>query len=672
MLHSIRYTVTFSTTGKTLTENITFRPGFGILTGANESGKSLVVEMIRWCLFGSAALRGKIGDYKKASARLEIVLKGKPYVIERTASHATLFRGPDQIAVGTTPVNQKVVELFGFGLEVFDASCVALQGEIEALGTMKPAERKRLVDSVIGVGVIEELAKSAGDEANALKRRARDLSQNLRAPEPPPKPDDYRLLSEIDADLADLAKARTRLDHLRGVTTETRSPPTPPHETVSTPVPELQALASSQDGMNARLRAAEMELTALPKPSPYSDSELAKIAGQSDGFQQWQNKQRLLASAPDPGAGVQKVKQAMAFQDAEHLRHRIAALRSKGVHICPSCAHQWPVETASIEAIAADLALVNDVEKPEGVPTERKALLALLRAAQAWEDIQPQLTSLADVHPCERPALDFAEIENHRLRNGYAIRRSELNQEIKSLDMALAGLPDYVAQLRERQRFEDRLALYRDQQTAFDIWQRAFKAAQAEIATLIEPVKGYDKLATLRSAVVLYDTLRIRFELDLQRYTEGMAEVSDSLKEAEDWERARQALTNLRGMVKQHLLPSLNKVASQYLAQMTGGERQIIYADECFAITVDGQALNTLSGSGKAVACLALRLGLGQVLTQGIFPVFIGDEIDASMDQNRTANTAAMFEALKSRLGQILLVTHKRPEADYMIELGGI
>jgi len=95
-----------------------------------------------------------------------------------------------------------------------------------------------------------------------------------------------------------------------------------------------------------------------------------------------------------------------------------------------------------------------------------------------------------------------------------------------------------------------------------------------------------------------------------------------------------------------------------------------ICADEDFAITVDGQPLNTLSGSGKAVACLALRLGLGQVLTHGVFPVFIGDEIDASMDQHRTANTAAMLEALKSRMGQILLVTHKRPEADYLIEVG--
>ena len=45
--------------------------------------------------------------------------------------------------------------------------------------------------------------------------------------------------------------------------------------------------------------------------------------------------------------------------------------------------------------------------------------------------------------------------------------------------------------------------------------------------------------------------------------------------------------------------------------------------------------LETLSGSGKACANLALRIGLGQVLTNKVVSLFIGDEIDASMDTER-------------------------------------
>ncbi|WP_299791654.1 SMC family ATPase [uncultured Marivita sp.] len=670
MLSAVSYSVTFATTGRTLEEDITFRSGFGILTGANETGKSFAVEMIRWCLFGSAALRGKIGDYKTAKARLTFSLKGDAYAVERTASNAILCRGEDEIAVGTTAVNRKVCELFGFGLDVFDASCVALQGEIEALGLMKPAERKRLVDSVIGLGVIDELGKSAGDEANALKRRARDLSQNLREPEPPARPDGYRPLSELDGELAELKAAKTRLDQLRGQTAEHRDPPTPPVETITTPAEELGRLAEVQDQLTARLKSAELELKACPEPSPYSEVELAQMEAQHVAHQRWVEKERLLARAPDPGVSVETVKAAIAYQDAEHLRVRIAELEAKGVHVCPACAHEWPMEASTIDQLKAELAPLADVTKPADLPEDKRALAALLRAAEAWSDNQADLLPFADVTHCERPSLGAGEIERHRHRNSFADRRKALSAEIAQVRAELEGQPDHRSMLRERQRYEDQLAHYDTQVAAYADWEKAQQTAKAEISELDRAVIGFDALFELRNAVAIYDTLRTRYEQDLKTYTEAMESVSDLLEDAEDWDRARAALTNLRSKVKQHLIPSLNAVASQYLSQMTGGERSIIHADEDFTITVDGQALNTLSGSGKAVACLALRLGLGQVLTQGVFPVFIGDEIDASMDQNRTANTAALLDSLKSRLSQILLVTHKRPEADYVVEVG--
>jgi DNA repair exonuclease SbcCD ATPase subunit len=102
---------------------------------------------------------------------------------------------------------------------------------------------------------------------------------------------------------------------------------------------------------------------------------------------------------------------------------------------------------------------------------------------------------------------------------------------------------------------------------------------------------------------------------------------------------------------------------------MTGGERRSIVVDEEFEVIVDGQPLDTLSGSAKAVANLALRLGLGQVLTNNVLSLFMGDEIDAAMDADRAENCSATLWALKSRIAQILLVTHKSPAADYHIRL---
>lgn len=671
MLHSVEYDVTFAATGRTLSEAIAFRPGFGIVTGANETGKSFAVEMVRWCLFGSAALRGKITDFKKATARLAFAVKGQDYTIERTPSTATLFRGQDEIAVGTRPVNAKVTQLLGFGLEVFDASCVALQGEIEALGAMKPADRKRLVDSVIGLGVIEELAKSAGEEANALKRRARDVSETLREPVVPVKPDGYRPLPEIEAELAVLTEARTRLARLQGMTAETRERPVPPEETVTTPSAELTELAAAQETKRAELRKAERDLAALPSASPYSEADLAGFEAQAAAHQRWDAKQRLLAANPDPGFTVPQIREALTWLEAEHLRTRIADLKSKGTHTCPACAHEWAVEATSIEALEAELEPLSGAVRADGLPDTRTSLTKLLQATEAWEAIQPELAGLADAQPCDPPPLSPPEIEAHRNRNTFAAERARLERTVAALTVDLDAQPDYADLLRERQRYEDRLALHAEQLADYEAWKADRAKALTEIAALEAQVEGYDVLTALRQAVALYDSEWTRYEADLDRYTTGMQSVSETLDEADQWDKVRQALTNLRAMVKQHLVPSLNRVASQYLAQMTGGTRQVIEADDAFNITVDGQALNTLSGSGKAVACLALRLGLGQVLTHGVLSLFIGDEIDASMDADRTANTAALLQSLKSRIGQIVLVTHKRPEADYVVEVGG-
>lgn len=86
---------------------------------------------------------------------------------------------------------------------------------------------------------------------------------------------------------------------------------------------------------------------------------------------------------------------------------------------------------------------------------------------------------------------------------------------------------------------------------------------------------------------------------------------------------------------------------------------------------VDGQPLGTLSSSGKACANLALRIGLGQVLTNNVLSLFIGDEIDASMDDDRAEFTHVSLQSLVLRISQIILITHKVPTADHVVTFEG-
>ncbi|WP_163360679.1 hypothetical protein, partial [Klebsiella aerogenes] len=75
----------------------------------------------------------------------------------------------------------------------------------------------------------------------------------------------------------------------------------------------------------------------------------------------------------------------------------------------------------------------------------------------------------------------------------------------------------------------------------------------------------------------------------------------------DSWRQGKMALNEVRQETKTYLAPALSRVASHMLSQMTGGARGRIAVDEDFEIQVDGQPLNTLSGSGKVCANLAVR-----------------------------------------------------------------
>jgi exonuclease SbcC len=238
--------------------------------------------MVRYCLFGSAALRGKAEDCKKLVASLIFVVKGNTYTVNRKNTGATLLRDGDQIAIGTRPVNEKVVGILGFGLEVFDVACVASQGELEKLGLMKPTERKRMVDSVVGLGVIEDLAKWANDQALEKNREA--IERICVEPIPALAPDDYRPSSQVQSQIAELTALKSEYDRLQGFLRVERPVPKQPEEKITLPAESIKDLADTQDAQRARLAAISPQLKFLP-PCSTLDGRAAKFhAGATRGL----------------------------------------------------------------------------------------------------------------------------------------------------------------------------------------------------------------------------------------------------------------------------------------------------------------------------------------------------------------------------------------------------
>ncbi len=573
----------------------TFEFGKGLtgIIGKNESGKSLIVEAIRYALFGSAALRGKSDDYKKLHVELWFSIKGQDYHVIRKGSKVELRRDGAELASGTKPVNAAIVEALGYDLTVFDVANACNQGNVEALSNMRPTERKAMVDQTVGLNVLDDLMKFCGDEALIAKRSAESMSKALVEPVAPVQPEDYVWSSDLAEPLKLARGLQQKRNELRGWLTAAPAQPSAPakclvQETVDTLTAYQVQRLDIADAITKHER--ELQALALPKyPREFLDAQAEQWVAW--GF--WMQKKRLL--------------------DQGHL-------------CCPSCNHEWP--------IAGDA-----------------------------------LAKFVDVVEVAKPELTEVQIDTERKRLGNDKKAEELIELIHSLTASLGDMPDRSADLKTRRDYDAAVHQYEAQRKAYVAYQADFVGKKFEYEALTDIDATVTALETQHREALMYERDLSAYRTAVKQYETAAAEVATLTTRAEEYAEAKKRIAALKVQVKTFLLPSLNKVASILLNQMTGGERYEVVVDEDFEITIDGQPINTLSGSGKAVANLAVRIALGQILTNKVFSVFFADEVDAAMDDDRAAYTAQALRRLTDLIGQVVIITHKRPETDHLIEL---
>lgn len=575
--------------------NRTFEFGKGLtgIIGKNESGKSLIVEFIRFALFGSAALRGKSEDYKKLHVELWFSVRNQEFHVIRKAGKVELYRDGAELASGTKPVNAAIIDALGYDLTVFDVANACNQGNVEALSNMRPTERKSMVDRTIGLDVLDEVIAHCGAEALAAKKLADALSRNLVEPVAPVKPENYSSSIDLQAEL-DLNRGLLKeRNQLHGWLTAAPAQPNAPAKClVLETVAELTAYQRERQNLASEISDVENTLKRLVLPK-YPTSFLDAQAEQWVSYNLWNQKAKLLAQG--------------------HL-------------CCPSCSHEWP--------IAGD-------------------------ALKAFEDVVETT----------KPELSESTIKTERERLGNVDKLDELTGVINSLSAKLSDMPDRSADLTARRNADAQIAQYEAQCAAYDAYQVQLVSKRARYNQLGSVDEEVTRVEVVYQQALSYERDVKAFNDAIGRYETALDQVQTHVQQSDEYAEAKRRVQALKVQVKTHLLPSLNKVASILLNQMTGGERYEVLVDEDFEITIDGQPINTLSGSGKAVANLAVRIALGQILTNKVFSVFFADEVDAAMDDDRAAYTAQALRRLTDLIGQVVIITHKRPETDHLIEL---
>lgn len=569
-----------------------FENGVTTIAGPNESGKSLIPEMIRYCLFGVDALRGTSDDYKKLVTELDFEVRGQLYRVHRDRRKTSLQQqengGWADHATGITAVNKKITEILGYERKVFDVANCVMQGELEALGRMLPADRKKMVDQTIGLNVIDELIKWVGEQHTLANREAEAIEKTLSRPVEPEKPVDYQPSQQLKSRHEELQALVNEKNQIVGWLNNEPKQPIKPHCDVQETAADLKTLVEARGKIVGRKRILESQLEQLPI-SKYTASELDEMSRHLDLYYKWEHKQMHLA---------------------------------KGMNKCPKCGHEWPM------------------------------------AADALKEFE-------DVKEIEKPDFDGTNLRNWRSDLELAQQRGGIEEELKSLIVPDDRSSDY----HDRSAYEKALPQYEEDKKAYVEFVDQREIKRKRLAELDGIETEYKSVNSSLISAIAYENGMTTFTDLMNSYNYNLKIVTEKKVLAEQYQRVKLALQKLKLRVKGYLVPSLNRVSSDLLSEMTNGVRNQIEIDEEFNINVDGQPLPTLSGSGKAVAHLAIRIGLGQVLTNKVFSVFMADEIDASMDDERADHTARCLRRLTNNIAQIFLVSHKRPEANHYIDL---
>ena len=627
MFKRLTFAVRFASTGQEIRGDHAFQSGLTAITGANEAGKSTRLEMLRYALFGSKALRAGLDAYKTATASVAFTLGGVDYLVDRGLTNARLFRGQEQVAVSTRAVNAKIIELFGYGLDVFDVVHNCAQGRVEQLSSARPAERKALIERTVGMDSIDAVIAAVNKTISEIDGEASGIEKALTLAEPGPQPETtvtkpaHDLAQELDALKAKVWEAASLRGRLSAPQPPVRDRPQKPDTPdISETVAELEATIASAALRDGEIKTLTRERALLPLPM-MEEEEMTGLEA----------------------LHVELLKEFEAEQKLYDLVREKRRLEARGSIQCPKCEHEFPLEHAELEHLPC---LPDNVEKPKD-PRQRiaedRALFAMERSRR------PNMARVQEIDAllARLGSEDLAVVANDAQR-----KLGELRQYARDMDRYDVGVQAHESDLlharqdaSERNVARDRLAEIGDVDVLHEQVSKDFAARQA------------------------YERDHLAWVERTARQSQ-IAESLQALKQsAKDWRAGVDALRALKARIKAHLVPSLSAIASSYITRMTDGARTDIRIDEEFNIRVDGTPIEALSGSAKAVANLSIRIALGLVLASRKFSVFLGDEIDASMDEARAESTADALRNLRSQLSQIILVSHKPTEADHTIAL---
>ncbi len=165
------------------------------IIGQNGSGKSSLVEAVAWALYGNESTivrttkegirSSAAGPNEECSVELEFDLGADHYRVVRTikgkncVSDATLTVNGSLSARSDKGVTDLIVDRLGMDYKSFFISVFARQKDLNALSTLRPADRKKTILRMLEIDVLDDVVAEIDKDAKGKRTELANLNQLL-------------------------------------------------------------------------------------------------------------------------------------------------------------------------------------------------------------------------------------------------------------------------------------------------------------------------------------------------------------------------------------------------------------------------------------------------------------------------------------------------------------
>lgn len=576
---------------------------------SNGAGKSTLMNSLMWCIYGetSHGVKGddvlSTGHEKNCRVKVTIEDEGKRYAIIRHRKHKEfknrlIVRGEDgDMTKGKDSLTQEFVErLIGASKEVFMASIYASQEAMPDLPGMSDKNLKTIVEEAAGVDRLTKAYAIARERANAAAARMETTKTKMDA-----------CLSLVESAQNELESAKTSSEAWERDRSE-----------------RLDVARADLVGAEVTLTEVEMELRSLPEQIRDTENAIGK-------------EREKLASKEEHDAKLVKVRGAItdirasiriteniqkeAMQRARAFKVKAEEVNTKVGEPCPTCGKAYCVEDLS---------------------TVKESFVEQARS---------------EISQAQASATSVAKYQEH------------LEKALKIESSLVASTPDVSAIISRIEQLTKELGTLRHREKEVVAVEALVARARSEVDRITKETNPF--LAVIK-----------RHEESLAANKSNYGVLKTELKNIQEQalllDKARQVYSpaGVRSHILTSVTPFLNAQTAEYLNTLSDGNIVAEWSTmestkkgewrDKFNISVRkigaSKTFQTLSGGEKRKVRIACSLALQDLVASRAsknIELFIGDEIDDTLDTAGLERLMGILEAKARERGTVMIISHK-------------